>query len=231
VRRLSWSLVPIAWAAVAAAQEPPPESFRSCFDASPMADAAPGRPPNRSLVEAARDAFASAASYRACLSFISLAGGENWGTYEYLKPDRRRWRIRHREGRADAPVTSLEVVQVGADRWIAGEGGWSKVAAGRTLQDAVPPGAWIPDPSEIVSPLLDGRSGLRMGAPLTVRGGPCEVWSVAPRPPGPSISQALCVGTRDQRPYRVASGGPAVEAYLQIEIYDYDAPLEIGAPP
>jgi hypothetical protein len=224
--------VAIEGAALAApAEEPIPPTFQSCFGEDPLEPKGTGVSVPPARVPEATRAFASARSYRACFSYISLFQGASWGQLEYVEPDRRRWRVRYRGRKDSDPTGALEVVQIGADSWLRTDGGWKHLPTGK-LQDAVPSPAWLPDPAELLKGFFEGSPtpGFADLGSASSRAGACEVWLKTGHPAGPSFKESLCVGSKDALPHRIASGGPAIEAYLQVELYDYSAPIEIRPP-
>jgi hypothetical protein len=212
--------------------EPIPSSFKGCFDGGPLEGAARGAPVRAEEIESARRAFASARSFRACFSYISLFHGASWGALEYAGPARQRWRLRYRGRRDSDPVGTLEVVRIGADTWLQGEGGWTRLPEGRPLKDAVPSAAWLPEPAELVKGLFgeSATPSFTGTGSAMARAGACQPWLKQARTEGLSMREAVCVGSRDRLPYRINAGGPRVEAYLQLEVYDYGAPVDIRAP-
>jgi hypothetical protein len=227
--RFAWAMLALSWAALGSAEEAPLGDFKTCFDASADQAGASGPEVPRAEIEKARAAIATARGFRACVSLVSLFQGAKWGTFEYAAPDRRRWRMRRKGRGLDAPVIEVEAVQVGAQAWLRRDGRWSRLAAGRKLQDAAGKEAWLPDPTQILPLFLDSSPGLVKVGSATARSATCDLWSKVARD-GPALNETLYVDTRDRRPYRVASGGPGIEAYLQLEIYDYDALVEIQPP-
>ena len=222
----------MAGAAQAPLDEPIPSSFKGCFDGDAMAGAARGAPVPAKEIEDARRAFASARSFRACFSYISLFNGASWGALDYAGPERLRWRLHYRGRRDSDPLGTLEVVRIGADTWLQSEGRWTRRPGKQPLKDAVPSAAWLPEPAELVKGLF-GESAIpsfTSTASVTARAGPCQLWLKQARAEGPSMREVVCVGSHDRLPYRINAGGPGVEAYLQLEVYDYGAPIEIRAP-
>jgi hypothetical protein len=136
-----------------------------------------------------------------------------------------------RVGAGHRPVRRLEVVGVGADAARA-DGSWTRLPAGGKLQDAIPSSAWLPDPAELLKGFFEGSPAPSFAAlgSAPAKAGACEVWAKAAPPHGPSLKETVCVGSKDGLPHRIGAGGPAIEAYLQVELYDYAAPLEIHAP-
>lgn len=221
----------IVGASPAAADEPIPTTFQSCFDGDSMPSAGPGRPLRDGQAQAVPRALAAIRGYRACFSHISLFQGGAWGRYEFAAPDRRRWRMRQRGVRETDKTRDLEVVQIGGDTWFReGGGAWSSLAAGRKREDLAAPGGWLPDPTELVNGFVERAGRLAVAGSGSARAGSCEVWLIRPDGSGPALDEAICVGSNDGLPYRVRAGGPAVEAYLQVELYDFAAPVEIRAP-
>jgi hypothetical protein len=222
---------PLLYALAFAVQpEPLPETFRSCFAGDDGARTAPGGAVPAGRLQEVGRAFSSARSYRACFSSISLFQGAAWGIVEFQGPDRLRWRVRYR-GRQDSdPVGELEAIRVGAESWLRIDGKWKPLPAGRKLADAVPSPAWLPHPEEMSSALFEAGSRFRVVGSAQAKAGTCEVWEKTRPSVGPSVSERVCVGARDRRLHRVNAGGPGIEAYWQLELFDYDAPVAIGPP-
>jgi hypothetical protein len=198
-----------------------------CFNGSEM-EPRGGPRGSLSAEEAAsiQQAFDGVAGYRACVSYASLFNGFARGTIEFSAPDRIHWTVRHRP-RQGAAVT-LEAVRIGADTWYRTGAEWQRLPSGKKLAEAVPK-VFIPaEPAELVRSFLEGRSKLVRSGEARGRAGSCVVWDNPAAPGG--IRDAFCFGANDHLPHRYSGGGPAIEAYLQLELYDFGAKLEIRPP-
>ena len=199
-----------------------------CFDGGEMEKGSARKGPlSPGDAAAMRKALEGVTSYRACVSFASLFQGFARGTVEHAPPDRTRTTIRHRR-RHGTPVT-LEVVRIGADTWYRTGTRWERLPAGEKLADAVT-GVFMPtEPIEMARSFLAERTNLVRGGESKGRAGPCVVWD-NPKAPG-GVKDAFCFGSTDHLPYRYSGGGPSIEAYLQLELYDFGAKLDIRPPP
>ena len=199
----------------------------SCFAGSEM-EPSGGARASLSAAEAAaiRKAVDGVASYKACVSYASLFHGFARGTIEFVRPDRLRFSVRHRPHRG-TPVT-LEAVRIGPDTWYRTAEKWQRLPDGQELSQAVPK-AFIPrEPLELARGFLEDAARLVHLGDARARSGGCAVWDNPGAPGG--IRDAFCFGSGDHLPYRYSGGGPPVEAYLQLELYDFGAPLEILPP-
>lgn len=209
-------------AATARAQEDPP-----CFSGEEMET----RGGTRSAVKPAEAravaaAFARVASYRACVSMASLWSGISRGLLELERPDRWRWKGRRQPHQGTATV--VEVIRIGAQSWYRSGSVWESLPPGRELSDALP-GAFLPPvPQELLGAFLEEPGKLTKTGRSAGRVGPCDVWEKRGVPGG--LRSDFCIGLADHLPHLHAAGGPAIEAYLQVEFYDFGQPVDVQPP-
>jgi hypothetical protein len=171
-------------------------------------------------------AFAGVASYRACVSMASLWSGMSRGLLEFERPDRWRWKGRRQPHQGAA--ISMELIRIGAQSWYRTGSVWESLPPGRELVDALG-GAFLPPvPPELLEAFLKEPGKLTKTGRSAGRVGPCDVWEKRGAPGG--LRSDFCIGLTDHLPYRHAAGGPAVEAYLQVEFYDFGHPVDIQPP-
>jgi hypothetical protein len=214
----------LLWAPLARSQD-----ISSCFSGAEMEnfDSAP-TPVTPGEAQAVAGAFAKVTSYRACISMASLFSGSSRGLLEVQGPDRWHWQSTRQPRRG--PAVSVEAVRIGTQTWFRSGSGsaWKSLASGRELSDAAPGAALPPTPRKLLDGFLKDVSALVKVGGARSRSGPCVTWEQPTAPGG--IRQAFCFGPKDHLPYRHAAGGPVVEAYLQIEFYDFGQPVAVEPP-
>jgi hypothetical protein len=198
-----------------------------CFDGSELERrTGPQAAPSPEEAASVLKALDGVASYRACVSYASLFHGFARATVEFTRPNLTRIQVRHRPHRGEAGT--LEAVTIGGDTWYRTGPRWERLPAGQKLADAVPKVFLPPEPIEMVRSFIAERAQLVRTGESRGRAGPCAVWD-NPKAPG-GVKDVFCFGLADHLPYRYSGGGPTIEAYLQLELYDFGVKLEIRSP-
>jgi hypothetical protein len=201
--------------AVPAADEEDNDSGGRVVEGTPAARATSApRGSGQSAAEAGLDvpgmvaAFADVRSFRA--EMTSGEGDEELnGSMEAVLPDRF-----HITLEGDAGQEDFDMISIGDDTYLRSEGGWEKLPIG---EGSV--GFSQTTFNELTDQLSDPGTTVTRGATATVRGEACQEWDVVVE----GEQKTLCVGD-DNLVHRMNENG------LTVEVFDYNADIEIVAP-
>lgn len=178
--------------------------------AGPGGPVVTGDPQAIAEVQAARQKFASARSWR---SRMSLAGQPPLQVTEFVAPDRQH--VRFVPG---GPPGGM--VRIGSDTWIYGPGSCMKTP-GRTPSTG-------PDARESVQGPPDGTMEITKGNPETVEGTPTRTYNLAISSSSLQARQKIYVAIDSGYTRRLEMTAP--QGTVLIDYFDYDTPITIDPP-